>query len=149
LLLEEEELELLQSRSRRHGQIQKQVLDEAVAAAILGCNPKITGGTISNTSLCFTACLLPRNFAQLRFPDVRVRHLGVCGTAYFVLFPESCSLRPLLMSSILLTLPLPEADGKAVKTKDMLATGLRVTISTADSQMNFWSRSIQQNGSWE
>jgi signal peptidase complex subunit 2 len=126
-LLEDEELELLQVDLGDMVKL-KQVLDEAVAAAILELQPEDYRWDNFKLIIMFTACLFAcmAQFAPLPFPESRPV-LGVCGTAYFVLSGVLQLITTFIdKDSILLTLPLPEADGKAVKNKDMLATGLRV-----------------------
>jgi signal peptidase complex subunit 2 len=127
LLLEDEELELLQVDLGDMVKL-KQVLDEAVAAAILELQPEDYRWDNFKLVIMFTACLFAcmAQFAPLPFPESRPV-LGVCGTAYFVLSGVLQLITTFIdKDSILLTLPLPEADGKAVKNKDMLQTGLRV-----------------------
>jgi signal peptidase complex subunit 2 len=127
LLLEDEELELLQVDLGDMVKL-KQVLDEAVAAAILELQPEDYRWDNFKLIIMFTACLFAcmAQFAPLPFPESRPV-LGVCGTAYFVLSGVLQLITTFIdKDSILLTLPLPEADSKAVKNKDMLQTGLRV-----------------------
>jgi signal peptidase complex subunit 2 len=129
LLLEDEELELLQVDLGDMVKL-KQVLDEAVAAAILELQPEDYRWDNFKLIIMFTACLFAcmAQFAPLPFPASRPV-LGVCGTAYFVLSGVLQLITTFIdKDSILLTLPLPAADNNSskIKNQDMLQTGLRV-----------------------
>lgn len=135
LLLEDEELELLQVDLGDMVKL-KQVLDEAVAAAILELQPEDYRWDNLKLIIMFTACLFAcmAQFAPLPFPESRPV-LGVCGTAYFVLSGVLQLITTFVdKDSILLTLPLSDTDTDTVtdtskvtvKNKDMLKTGLRV-----------------------
>lgn len=125
---EEDELELLQVDLGDMIKM-KQVLDEAVAAAVLELQPEDYRWDNIKLLIMFVACLFAcaAQFAPLPFPESRPV-LGVCGSTYFVLSGVLQLITTFVdKDSILLCNPFPKEEPTASsKNKDMEKSGLRV-----------------------